>query len=70
MEYSEAQYKEQFSVRVPQQLAKIERIETIYRQEWGIPEVLFTILDEQRQRLLEARAEFGDLVTPLMLAQR
>ncbi len=70
MEYSEAQYKEQFSVRVPQQLAKIERIEAIYRQEWGIPEVLFTTLDEQRKRLLEARAEFGDLVTPLMLAQR
>ena len=32
--------------------------------------MLFTTLDEQRQRLEEARAAFGDLVTPLMLAQR
>lgn len=70
VEYTEQQYSEQFSVRIPQQLAKIERIESLYRQEWGIPEVLFTTLDEQRQRLEEARAAFGDLVTPLMLAQR
>jgi phosphoenolpyruvate carboxykinase (GTP) len=69
-DYSEEQYKEQFTTRVPQQLAKIERIEAVYRKEWGIPEVLFTALDEQRKRLEEARAEFGDMVTPLMLAQR
>ncbi len=69
-DYSEEQYKEQFTTRVPQQLAKIERIEAVYRNEWGIPEVLFTTLDEQRKRLEEARAEFGDCVTPLMLAQR
>lgn len=70
MDYTEEQYKEQFSIRVPQQLAKIERIEAIYRKEWGIPEVLFTTLDDQRLRLEAARDEFGDQVTPLMLAQR
>ncbi len=70
LEYSEEQYKEQFTVRIPQQLAKIERITDVYRKEWGIPEVLFTTIDEQKQRLVEAQAEFGDYVTPLMLAQR
>ncbi len=70
LEYSEEQYKEQFTVRIPQQLSKIERITDVYRKEWGIPEVLFTTIDEQKQRLIEAQAEFGDYVTPLMLAQR
>lgn len=70
LEYSEEQYKEQFTVRIPQQLSKIERITDVYRKEWGIPEVLFTTIDEQKQRLVEAQAEFGDYVTPLMLAQR
>jgi phosphoenolpyruvate carboxykinase (GTP) len=69
IDYTEEQYKEQFTLRVPQQLAKLERIEAIYRQEWGIPEVLFTMLYEQRKRLEAARADLGDYVTPLMLAQ-
>jgi phosphoenolpyruvate carboxykinase (GTP) len=69
-DYTEQHYKEQFTTRIPEQLAKIERIDAVYRQEWGIPEVLFTALDEQRKRLEDARSEFGDYVTPLMLAQR
>jgi hypothetical protein len=32
--------------------------------------VLHTTLDNQRKRLEEARAEVGDYITPLMLAQR
>jgi phosphoenolpyruvate carboxykinase (GTP) len=63
------EYKQQFSVRVPEQLAKIERITEIYGKEWGIPEVLFVTLDDQKQRLEDARKEFGDYVSPLMLAQ-
>jgi phosphoenolpyruvate carboxykinase (GTP) len=70
IDYTEEQYKEQFTIRVAQQLAKIDRIEAIFRQEWGIPEVLFTTLDEQRQRLEAARAEFGDYISPLVIAQR
>ncbi len=68
-DYTEENYKQQFTIRVPQQLAKIERIEAVYRQEWGIPEVLFTVLDEQRKRLMEAREAYGDYVSPLMLSQ-
>lgn len=69
VDYTEEQYKEQFTTRVPQQLAKIDRVEAIYRQEWGIPEVLFTVLGEQRKRLVEARETLGDCVSPLMLSQ-
>ena len=70
VEYTEEQYKVQFTIRVPEQLTKIDRIQEVYRNEWGIPEVLFVTLDEQKRRLEQARAEFGDNVSPLMLSQR
>lgn len=70
LDYTEAQYLEQFKIRAPEQLAKISRIEEIYGKEWGIPEILFITLDEQRTRLEEARAEFGDYISPLLLAQK
>jgi phosphoenolpyruvate carboxykinase (GTP) len=70
VEYSEEQYKVQFTTRVPEQLAKIDRIQEVYRNEWGIPEVLFVTLDEQKQRLEQARAEVGDYISPLMLSQK
>lgn len=68
-DYTENQYREQFTIRTPEQLAKIDRIEKIYRQEWGIPEMLFTQLELQRQRLLEAQSEYGDYISPLVLSQ-
>lgn len=69
-EYTEEQYKQQFTIRVPEQLDKISRIEAVYRKEWGIPELLFTTLDRQRSRLEKARTEFGDYISPLMLSQK
>lgn len=69
VDYTEEQYKKQFTVRIPEQLAKITRIEEIYKREWGIPEVLFATLEEQRSRLQEARKAFGDYVSPLLLSQ-
>ena len=68
-DYSEDQYKTQFTIRVPEKLSKISRIEEAYRKEWGIPEVLFVTLDEQRQRLEKAAAELGDYISPLLLSQ-
>ncbi|MBN2168982.1 MAG: phosphoenolpyruvate carboxykinase (GTP) [Actinobacteria bacterium] len=69
-DYSEDQYKEQFTIRTPELLARIDRIEALYRKEWGIPELLFTTLDRQRTRLEKARNEFGDYISPLMLSQK
>ncbi len=68
-DYTEEQYKAQFSIRIPEQLAKIERVIAAYSHEWGIPEVLFVTLDEQRERLERTRSELGDYVSPLLLAQ-
>ncbi|MDD5747476.1 MAG: phosphoenolpyruvate carboxykinase (GTP) [Actinomycetota bacterium] len=68
-EYTEEQYQEQFMLRIPQLLSKISRIEEIYRKEWGIPEILFATLKEQRARLENMRKEFGDYISPLVLSQ-
>ena len=56
--------REQFSLRIPENLAKIERIKNIYNDSGDIPKVLFEELEAQRQRLLEAQKQFGDRVSP------
>ncbi len=64
--YTEQDYVEQFSTRVPEHLAKIGRIENIYRSQVpDTPAVLFEVLEQQRRRLEAARAAHGDLISPL-----
>jgi len=69
-DYTEAEYVEQFSTRIPQNLAKLDRIETIYREQVSdTPAVFFETLAEQRQRLEQLRTLHGDVVSPLTLAE-
>ncbi len=64
-EYAEEAYREQFAVRVPENLAKIARIETVYREKVkDAPPEIFSVLAGQRARLEEARARFGDHIPP------
>ncbi len=63
-DYTQEQYLAQFSCRVPENLSKIERIEAIYREAGGAPDVLFETLDAQRRRLLDAQAKHGDRISP------
>jgi phosphoenolpyruvate carboxykinase (GTP) len=59
-EYSKQDYVKQFTIRVPENLAKIERVEKFYKEKVAdVPEELFTILNQQRERLLKARKELG-----------
>ena len=63
--YTPAQYEEQFTLRIPENLRKIERVDKTYRtQVPDAPQVLFDILAQQRDRLLAAQAEHGDYVPP------
>ena len=65
-DYTQQAYEEQFQLRIPEQLAKIDRIERIYRDTVpDSPKVLFEILDAQRARLVKARADLGDYVSPM-----
>jgi len=62
--YSKEDYEKQFSLRVPEYLAKMERVEQIYRKMSDAPEVLFKVVGEQKRRLKEAREKFGDYIPP------
>nr|NIQ33785.1 phosphoenolpyruvate carboxykinase (GTP) [Nitrososphaeria archaeon] len=64
-EYTEKQYYEQFTVRIPENLAKIERIIEIYRvRVFDTPSIVFKILEEQKKRLEEMATRNGDYVRP------
>jgi len=64
-DYSEEDYVKQFTLRIPENLAKIERIVEIYRTKVpDAPDILFKILEEERKRLEMARAEHGDYIAP------
>lgn len=69
LEYQEEAYIKQFTVRVPENLAKLERVEKFYRTKVpDTPQTLFIVLEEQRERLIQAREEFGDYISPFALA--
>ncbi|NQT28491.1 MAG: phosphoenolpyruvate carboxykinase (GTP) [Candidatus Omnitrophica bacterium] len=67
-DYSEAEYVEQFTIRIPENLAKLERIKNIYKKLEGIPSCLFIELDAQGIRLKEAQRKKGDYINPKELS--
>jgi phosphoenolpyruvate carboxykinase (GTP) len=63
--YSKENYDKQFTIRVPENLAKIERVQRFYQENVSdTPLELFGILYLQRERLLEAKKRFGDYILP------
>ncbi len=62
-EYKKEDYIKQFTIRVPENLAKIERVKEFWKKHNG-PEELFEILEQQKERLLRAKESFGDYVLP------
>ncbi|MEO0089942.1 MAG: phosphoenolpyruvate carboxykinase (GTP) [candidate division WOR-3 bacterium] len=62
-DYSLEDYHKQFSLRVNENLSKIERIIKFYEKE-NAPEEVFQILKEQKERLLKAQNRFGDYIIP------
>ncbi len=67
-DYSREDYAEQFQLRIPEHLAKIERIETIFREQVpDTPDVVYEMLQAQRERLEAAREQHGDYVSPFDL---
>jgi phosphoenolpyruvate carboxykinase (GTP) len=70
VEYTQQQYVEQFTVRIPELLAKIDRIEKVYRAEPSIPQVVFDTFETQRKRLKEAQKKHGDYISPFNLEKK
>jgi phosphoenolpyruvate carboxykinase (GTP) len=52
-------------LRIPENISKIDRILKIYKDLGKeTPEILFTILSEQKERLQVLRDKKGDYITP------
>ena len=67
-DYSPEAYVEQFTLKVEENLKKIERIKEIYNTKVkNTPATLFNVLDEQKQRLEAVKAKHGDLIAPSTL---
>lgn len=70
-DYSREEYNEQFMVRIPEHLSKIERVKTIFESKVkDTPPALFEALEAQRKRLLEYREKYGDYISPDQLISR
>ena len=64
-DYAQKDYDTQFMIRVSENLAKIDRVGTIFKhQVSNTPPLVFNILAEQKQRLNEAREKYGDYILP------
>lgn len=67
-DYSKEDYIKQFSVRVHENLAKIARVQEFYKTKVAdTPQVLFDVLEQQKQRLIAAQEKYGDNISPLEL---
>jgi len=67
-EYTRQDYIKQFTIRVPENLAKIDRVEKFHRENVAeAPPVIFEVLSQQRDRLLTAQDKHGDYISPFDL---
>ena len=67
-DYSEAEYVEQFSIRIPQLLAKIDRIEKVYKEQVpDTPKLVYEVFDKHRAALKDLQTAKGDVVSPFDL---
>ncbi|MHC4636424.1 MAG: phosphoenolpyruvate carboxykinase (GTP) [Planctomycetota bacterium] len=69
-EYTREDYQKQFTVRIPENLSKLDRVEKIYRDKVAdTPQVLYDTFDKVRSRLKAAQEKFGDNISPFDLAK-
>jgi phosphoenolpyruvate carboxykinase (GTP) len=64
-EYTADDYRAQFTLRVKENLDKMDRVEKFYREQVpDAPPEVYRVIAEQRERLEKARAKHGDYVPP------
>jgi phosphoenolpyruvate carboxykinase (GTP) len=70
-EYSQADYVEQFSIRIPKSQAKLDRIEKVYREKVAdTPQILYDTFAQVRGRLKALQDKHGDNVSPFDLIEK
>ncbi|HIJ66983.1 MAG TPA: phosphoenolpyruvate carboxykinase (GTP), partial [Planctomycetes bacterium] len=67
-DFTKENYAEQFAIRVPKLLAKIDRIEEIYKTKVpDTPQVVYDVFKTQRTRLNAAKEKLGEYISPFDL---
>ena len=67
-DYTRDDYIRQFTIRIPENLAKLDRVEKIYKEKVAdTPQVLFDTFAGARKRLKAFQDKFGDYVSPFDL---
>jgi phosphoenolpyruvate carboxykinase (GTP) len=67
-EYTQDDYVKQFTIRVPNMLAKYDRVEAIYKAKVAdTPQLVYDTFAAIRTRLKDLQAQKGDFVSPLDL---
>jgi len=66
-DYEEEDYVKQFTLRIPENLAKIDRILKKYNEIPDAPDVIFYVLKKQKERLLKVKERLGSYVSPFDL---
>jgi phosphoenolpyruvate carboxykinase (GTP) len=68
-DYTQQEYIQQFTTRVPENLAKLDRVEKVYREKVAdTPRILYDTFAEARRRLNTAAEKFGQYISPIDLA--
>lgn len=64
-QYSKDDYLKQFTLRVSENILKIERINKIYKEIGAnVPIILFDILEEQKKKLSDLKKRYGTYIKP------
>ena len=64
-DYTKAEYVAQFSIRVQENMAKIKRVRKFYKKNVTYtPEAVFWVLNQQYERLLDAKEKYGNYISP------
>ena len=67
-DYTKDDYDRQFTIRIPENLAKLDRVEKVYREKVSdTPQILYDTFDKVRVRLKAAGEKHGDIISPLDL---
>jgi len=67
-QYSRDNYVQQFTIRIPENLAKIDRVEAVYKEKVSdTPQIVFDTFTTVRQRLQTAQDKYGQYISPLDL---
>jgi len=67
-DYTKNDYERQFTIRIPENLAKLDRVEKIYREKVSdTPQILYDTFAKVRDRLKAVGDKHGDIISPLDL---